>query len=141
MSRSEVYLRPSGGKFQASLLKIDRFALTFSLTKEKTKKKKKGTDLIRSGLKFNNWLKKVIAGAIDEWCPLRLIASYLFSGFIKISQCLSLFPVHFSSFFLSSSEKLVHSVGRLGSSLLCIDVQLRHLIYPPALSSHLEHRW
>ena len=131
--RGEVYLRPSGDKFQASVLEVARFALTFSLTKIED-------DLIRSGLKFNNWLKKVIAGAIGGWCPRRLIAPYLSSVLIKISQCPSLFAVLFLFFFFFPSEDLVHSVGRLGNNLLCIDVQLCHLIYPPPLSSNIASR-
>lgn len=57
-------------RFQACLLTPEAmgFTLTFNLTK----------NLIRSGLKFNHWLKEVIPGAIGGWCPLCLIAPYLF---------------------------------------------------------------
>lgn len=67
-------------------------------------------------------------------CTLSLLR--LYQDFtMPVSLCSSL-----SVFFFFSSEKLVHFIGRLGNSLLCIDVQLRHLIRPPPLSSNIASR-
>lgn len=81
------------------------FALTFNLTK----------NLIRSGLKFNHWLKEVIPGAIGGWCPLCLIAPYLYpSPSLSDIRNAYLFLQFHSFFFLSSanSSSTLRSLAR-----------------------------
>lgn len=123
-------------RFQACLLTPEAmgFALTFNLTK----------NLIRSGLKFNHWLKEVIPGAIGGWCPLCLIAPYLYPSpsLSELRNAYLFLQFHSCSFLSFFCEQFVHSsiVGS-SDSLLCVDVKLCHLIYPPLLSGllHLEH--
>ena len=95
-----------------------------------------GKNLIRSGLKFNHWLKELILGAIGGWCPLHLIVPRLFlatfSWFRNTILFLSFFIPHFFTsltlFLFDPAQFFQLRSSRSSSNLLCIDINPRYLI-------------